>query len=395
MSNKQITKNQMWVFVLLIGLESIAANLAHPITPTIINNMHLPSYMFGVAYAAMAFSNFLFSPFWAKMIDVISSKKVLLITMVGYALGQGLFMIANSQVSLIIARLVSGLFAGGIYVSFLTYIVNHSSGEVKDTFLTMNATVQTIAGSIGFFIGGFLGVISLKLTFIVQMVGLVTIGILFYLIAQDEKTKPVENFAKAVNPFKAFLDAKSFMNPMFILLFAVVLLASIGTTTFDQNFNYYLKAVLGLSSDYNGVIKGVVGLISLLANLTICLKIIRSGKINKALVWLFFIAFVTLEIAALQTQKWPFLLINLIYFTVNAIYLPLIQGAVANRADEDNQNLVMGFYNSMKSMGMVIGGLTAGFLYMIRPNMPFIIAGVLFLLAAIFMHYCNTHYGND
>ena len=54
-------------FFLVFSLEFIINNLAHPVTPAIIKNLHLGDYMFGLAFASMAVTNFLFSPFWGKI----------------------------------------------------------------------------------------------------------------------------------------------------------------------------------------------------------------------------------------------------------------------------------------------------------------------------------------
>ena len=49
-------------------------------------------------------------------------------------------------------------------------------------------------------------------------------------------------------------------------------------------FNYYLKDQLGLTSAYNGIIKAVVGFISFLFNMTLCLWIIRKADTGKSTV---------------------------------------------------------------------------------------------------------------
>ena len=48
-------------------LFNLAANFAHSVTPTIIQDLRLPDYMFGLMLATMQTSNFLFSPFWGKI----------------------------------------------------------------------------------------------------------------------------------------------------------------------------------------------------------------------------------------------------------------------------------------------------------------------------------------
>ena len=89
-------KKSMMIFFFLSIFQNIANNLAHPVTPTLIKNLNLGNYMFGVAYAAMAFGQFLFSPFWGKMTKVIGERKQMTIGVLGYALGQFMFMIAKN-----------------------------------------------------------------------------------------------------------------------------------------------------------------------------------------------------------------------------------------------------------------------------------------------------------
>ena len=50
---------------------------------------------------------------------------------------------------------------------------------------------------------------------------------------------------------------------------------SLGFTAFDQSFNYYIKDVFGFSSGYNGLLKGAMGIITLIANTTIALWLIN------------------------------------------------------------------------------------------------------------------------
>ncbi|MBQ2022304.1 MAG: hypothetical protein II213_01145, partial [Lachnospiraceae bacterium] len=76
---------------------NIAANTAHPVTPTIFTTLGLGSYMFGVALASQLVTNFLFSPFWGWISSYISSRTVLLITCIGYGLGQALFGLATTE----------------------------------------------------------------------------------------------------------------------------------------------------------------------------------------------------------------------------------------------------------------------------------------------------------
>ena len=140
----------MLPFFMIVCLQSMAANFAHPVTPTIIQNLGLGDYMFGLAFAGMAGTSFLFSPFWGKLADYVQSRTILLICNLGYAVGQILFSLGTTEVTIMMARFVSGFFVGGVNVCMLTYTVNMSAPEQRGSHLTIQATAVTVAGTFGY-----------------------------------------------------------------------------------------------------------------------------------------------------------------------------------------------------------------------------------------------------
>ena len=89
---------------------------------------------------------------------------------------------------------------------------------------------------------------------------------------------------KEANPFQAFIDSRNFMCMAFVFLFAINIFINFGNTGFDQAFNYYLKAQLGLTSSYNGIIKAGVGFVSFIANMSLCIWIIKKTNVKKSMV---------------------------------------------------------------------------------------------------------------
>lgn len=59
------TKNKSLIFIILLTIfSSLTFNMAHPVTPMFITNLKLPTFMFGLFFAAMSIGNFIGSPFW-------------------------------------------------------------------------------------------------------------------------------------------------------------------------------------------------------------------------------------------------------------------------------------------------------------------------------------------
>ena len=366
-----MNKNKLLIFFIINGLFNLAANYAHPITPTVIKNLNLDSYMFGVAYGAMMGMNFLFSPFWGKLNEQINSKTTMLICSIGYAIGQILFWQATSQNIIIFARLFSGVFTGGCYVSFLTYVVNTSSIEKRGHNLTILATVATVCAAFGYFIGGMLGEISIDLTNDVF----------------STKKYKLNFLLKQANPFNSFKQAKIFMNKKYLILFSICCLNFLGFTAFEQSFNYYIKDIFNLTSGYNGIIKASIGFISLVANGTICLWIIKNADVSKSSMLVLLLSSITM-IGVLTTNNIvTFIIMNVVFFALNSIIIPLIQDLIVKYTTNKNNSIVMGFYNAIKSLGGIIGALLAGFFYTFDSHLPFIFGLISFLLATLLSLY--------
>lgn len=371
-------------------LYMLTSNLIHPVTPTLIQELNLPDYMFGLMLAANLLFIFLFSPFWGKINTFISSRTTLLICCIGYSAAQLGFAYAKLQATILLVRLIAGFFAGGIFVSFLTYVINAAKPEDQAKFLTYSATIQAVGTPFGYLVGGLLGEISIMRTFYIHVTAVSLCGFIFRFGCAADHVVPQKLSLKEVlkdsNPLQAFLDSRHFMSKAFALLFAVNILMNFGNTGFDQAFNYYLKDQLGLTSSYNGIIKAVVGLITFVANMTLCMWIIRKTNVKKSTAMVALFCTVSSVAALLIPQIRPFIVLSVMVYAGYSVSLPLVQHMAAEQADPAQRNLVMGFYNATKFLGSVIGSVTAGFLYGIHSKLPFGVVAVAYgisFLAAV------------
>ncbi len=388
-------KTRFLAFFVCMVVFNLAANFAHPVTPTIIQDLNLNDYMFGLALAVMLMTNFLMSPFWGKINNYISSRLSLLICCCGYGIAQVWFAYATTEFMIVCARMFAGLFTGGIFVSFLTYVVNAARPEDQAKYLTYSATIQSVAAAFGYMIGGFIGEFSVKATFLVQAATLFAVAVGFYLVCQPDAPQgakmSVKKLAKEANPFQAFLDSRLFMTVAFAMLFAVNVLINFGNTGFDQAFNYYLKDQLGLTSSYNGIIKAAVGLVSFVANMTLCIWIINKTNTKKSMVVLVSVCTLSAIGALISPNIGLFIAFSVLVYAGYSISIPVLQNMVAQMADPAQKNLVMGFFNATKSLGSIAGSLTAGFIYSVNAKLPFactaVIYGVSIVAAVGYMTY--------
>ncbi len=383
-----MNKKKLLQFFAMAVLFNMAASFAHPVTPTLIVERHLDSSMFGVALAAMMTMNFLFSPFWGKLCSYIPTRRVILICAIGYSIGQVVFGMATSEVMVVAGRMFAGIFTGGAFTAYANYVVNTSADASERSHnLTTLVTIQSVAGACGYFTGGMLGIISVEAAFIAQVICLASSGVLALFCCIDDtpyKAKPDKPLSiKDANPFSAFLAARSFMTPMLFLIFTIVAIAAIGQNSYEQCFNYYIKDQYGMSSAYNGMFKAAIAAITLFLNSTVCIYLQRRTDINKTFLYVMMACTALILSILVFNNQFLFVAVYIIYSGVNAIRLPLLQSMTASRANAQNSNSIMGFYQSMNSLGGIFGALFAGIIYASGAMLPFILAFAAFLLSTL------------
>ncbi|MGI6642784.1 MAG: MFS transporter [Bacillota bacterium] len=381
------SRRQANLFFMACVLLNLAASFAHAVTPTMIKDRGFGDYMFGVALGSMMTVNFLVSPFWGKLITFVSSRTVILICSLGYAIGQALFWLADTERAMVGARMFAGIFTSGVFTACLTYVVNTTPADLRGRYLTIIATIQMVASSFGYFVGGILGEFGIAFTMIAQVAVLSASGVLLFVICRDDRDTTQRGIAighllREANPVAAFIAGKHIMTPLLIAVFLIAALTNLGNTAFDGSFNYYLRAQLDLSSGYNGTIKGIIGLVSLAANGSLGLWLVVNTDIRRSWILVNLLcACSMLAVVLLLDSAVPFVLANILYFALFAVSAPLTQNLLARTAEGKDSNLTMGYFNGMKSLGGIAGSLSSGVLYTLNPKWPFMLGFLAFLIA--------------
>ncbi len=267
---------------------------------------------------------------------------------------------------------------------------------IRGTNLVVLTTIQSVGGACGYFIGGMLGVISVMTAFIAQVITLALSGVLFYIVCADDTAhKPAKTSGlslKACNPFAAIVGAREFMTPMLGLVFGIVAVSAIGQNSYEQCFNYFIKDQYGMTSAWNGGLKAVIAVLTLILNSTVSIYLQHRTDINRTFLYIISACVALSGIGMLSSHRIVFVSVFVIYSSVMLLRLPMLQGMAAERTKGSYSNQVMGFYQAMNSLGGIFGALFAGLIYSIYARLPFILAFAAFCIAwALGVIYRRTY----
>ena len=158
---------------------------------------------------------------------------------------------------------------------------------------------------------------------------------------------------------------------------------SFASTCYDQCFNYFIKDQYGFPPSYNGYLKGFVGIITLIANSTICTFLLKRTDIRRSIIYVLCICLSMMIGIILIDSVVPFIILNVVFFGFNAVWKPLLQ-SMLNGFSRKSSGSVVGVYNSISSIGSISGSLVSGFVYARSPKASFLFAAAAFLLAILF-----------
>ncbi len=385
------TDQAFWRLLIWVIPLEIVTNMAHPFTPKLFTSLHMPDYMFGVSFASMALASFLFAPFWGKTADQKGRARVLSIMSVGYGIGQLLFSWSTTIWVLVPVRFATGFFSCANTVCSMSYVTDITTPDNRTRYMSYLAAAITVSGAVGYLFGGVLGDISIPLAFGVQVVLMLLLGVGIWLFLPESHQAGADPHAayhpgrilRTANPFRLLSGAGRFLNAAVAVFLLVTFLASFATYAFDQAFNYFIKAELDFPTTYNGIIKAVVGLLGLLINVTVTIWLSRRADPRLSAVGILFLCGVTALATAMITQLSGFLACTVLFYSVNAMHLPVLQALATRCGGEANSNGIMaGMFQSSRNLGMMGGALFAGFIYMLGSRLPFVWTGIAFFLSA-------------
>ncbi|MFP5274563.1 MFS transporter [Coleofasciculus sp.] len=345
------------LFVLLIAgsLTTMAGGVVAPILPEMIQQLNLDPALAGNLVSLHCLTIALFSPPLGILADRMGHLRVLIPSLILYALfgTAGAFM--HSLMPLLVVRALLGAASGGIAAASLGILGNMYEGEARSQALGYATSTLTIMGIAFPLLGGWVGSFHWQWAFGLYAVGLPLAILAARFLPKKSSPKTQGEVKDVASKLRQVLG-----RPYTLRLLCTLSLVSIAMYAVVIYAPQYLKQTIDATSVVNGIV---------LASRAIGAAVIsafgakrlaqRLGQRTTVAIGLGLMALTLSTIPVLHQLGW--ILVTAIFFGVGfGLVLPTLYGTLANLAPPDLKSSVLAAGTGAGFLGQFISPILLG-----------------------------------
>jgi len=375
-----------FAFVLVSAfLAVMGIGLVIPVIPFIVQR-YLPgkdnavALWVGVLLSTYAVCQFFASPVLGALSDRVGRRPVLLLCLLGSALGYVIFGIGGALWVLMLGRIIDG-FTGGDIGTLFAYVGDITPPKERGRRFGIVGGVLGLGFIVGPSVGGLLSRISIATPCYVAA-GVTLLNALFGYFVLPESLRPENRkstFTRGdLNPFTQL--AAVFSVPSQRNLFLTSFFYFLPFAQLIGIGGVYQKDVLHFDAAHIGYVFLLIGIVDLVMQGVVSGKLIpRIGERNMVLLGFCTVgvSYVALALVPHYTTVIFFLSSIVCYAIGSGFYEPAMNALVSNSAGPESQGRIQGANQAMQSISRILGPLTASFLYGFGAGTPYVVSTAL------------------
>ncbi|GAB4223699.1 MAG: tetracycline resistance MFS efflux pump [Acidobacteriota bacterium] len=340
---------------LIVFTDLIGFGMIIPVLPLYAERYGPGAFELGLLLSSFSIMQFVFNPLLGRISDRFGRRPVLLVSLLGAAVGYAILAAADSMFWLFVARVVAGVFAAN--VSTAQAVIADITGP-EDRAKGMG--ILGAAFGLGFIVGpGFGAVLDLVAPWLPGVAAatcsLTAFAMAWFLLP--------ETLVKGGRPARRWLDLgalrETLARPAVLAVLAGVLLMITAFSMFEATFAQFLERFLGLvGTEHRARIYGFfvyAGLLAAIVQGTLVGRLSRRFGASRLVV-----AGGALAAAALLAIPWagstPALLAVLAVLALGqGLAGPSLSAVTSTLVEHDRVGGLMGLYQAMSSLGRIVG----------------------------------------
>jgi DHA1 family tetracycline resistance protein-like MFS transporter len=374
-------KSPLATILLVVFVDLIGFGMIIPILPLYAKSFQAAEWQIGLLLGCYSFMQFLASPVLGYISDRIGRKPVLLVSLIGSAIGYAVMASAASLTMLFIARIIAGI-CGASVGTAAAYIADITPPENRSRRMGLIGAAFGVGFVLGPAIGGILSQFWTKGPFWFGA-GLAFLNAIAVLLILPEPEKHVKRSEAAIPTGTDVVDQTGrggipiLVVTYFVAIAGFAIVTMIYPQVLDRRFSL-TPAEISLVFVFLGLVGAFIqgGAIGRMAR--------RFGDYKLAAVGLLLMA-ISMIIMPFARNMPLFLLFTFGLAVGNSLAQPTLMAMASRLAASTAQGRVIGTVQSAGSLGRVVGPSAGGFMLgwdRPRPdlaygNTPFVIGGVV------------------
>jgi DHA1 family tetracycline resistance protein-like MFS transporter len=378
-------RNAMLIVFLTVFIDMLGVGILIPVSPFLVQQYRNDALTVGLLSVSYSVFQFLAGPALGVLSDRFGRRPVLLLSLLGTAIGYFIFGFATSLPILFLSRVLDGITGGNISTAQAT-IADVSKPEDRSRNFGMIGAAFGLGFIIGPALGGLLSGISLQApAFFAGGLSLLNVIAGYFILPE---TLPVERRTRgpitlaSINPFTSLTRALSIPSiaPLLVATFAF----NFAFAGLQSNFSLFTFARFDWGPGQNAALFAFLGVVGVFMQGFLVRKMIpKFGDRKLAIVGLM-IQTAMYGLLAFAPQGWMLYPITGMVSVGSAITTPTLTGMVSNGVSFREQGMILGVTASVNSLTRVFGPLWAGAAFdYINPGAPYWTGALWIALALV------------
>lgn len=353
-------RTQFSLIFLTILLSTIGFGVCIPVLPMYAEKFGATEFQNGMLVGVFSLVMFFSAPLWGRLSDRIGRRPVLIISIIGSAIGYIVMGWAGSLPWLFVARIIDGI-SGGNVATAQAYIADISKPEERSKAMGLIGAAFGLGFVIGPAIGGILAAkVSPNAPFYFVAVLCLINALLVYWALPESLTVEKRMESHTEQPISEMLnhaDGSLYLSVVavyFVCLAAFSIMTAVFALFAEKRFQMDQLAV--------GYVMAVIGIVGVIMQGGVIRRILpKYGevKLARAGIIALFASFVMLPLVG---GKGTLYAVSCLIAIGNSLVQPTLSGLGSRSVDASWQGRAMGFMQGAASLGRGLGAVAGGWL---------------------------------
>ena len=385
--DQRTTKRALALIFFIMLMDVIGMSLLFPVAPYIVQRYSSDALMVTMLTVIYAGAQFLAAPALGKISDRLGRRPVLLICVLGSAIGYFIFGFAGALWVLFLSRLIDGITGGNISTAS-AYIIDVSKPEERAKNFTLLGMAYGVGFILGPALGGALGQWNLNAPlFAAGVVSLASTALIYFILPESlpkEHRVHTRMTLKDFNPFASI--AQMAFKPGLALILLVIALFNFSFDGVNSVTGVFIKDKFAASPLTLGLLFVVVGIATAFVQAALVERLVpRFGEKRMALVGLL-ASLVGWPLIVVAPTLWMLFPIAFLQSGITGFIWATTGVMAADLVSEKEQGQLAGVNVALGGLMSMLGPLWAGAVYdHVTPGAPYWMGAVILGFACLLL----------